>query len=380
MNICVNTYRYPGKYSSSDFVFVQQLVEKIAEMGHHCYVVCPYNVTHYRRIVSTLDDKKVGAGCVTVLRPYYLSFATLTIRGKSVSYKNRKKALLRGLAQIKDPIDVLYGQFWYAALELYPFAREHQLPLVVATGESVIASTISPRRKYDYIREYVTGVICVSTKNKNESIQLGLTTEEKCLVAPNAIDNSLFKRLDKVQCRKKLGFPEDKFIVAFVGWFDSRKGASRVSSAIDRLHDDSIYSIFVGKKLGADYEEPNCKNILFKGVVAHEEVPLYLNAADVFVLPTRHEGCCNAIVEAMACGLPIISSDRPFNYDVLNGDNAIMVEPDDIDAISQALLQIKGNEALRQRMSEKSLEMAQSLTLQQRAEHIVTFIQQQISK
>ena len=83
--------------------------------------------------------------------------------------------------------------------------------------------------------------------------------------------------------------------------------------------------------------QPDCEGILFKGKLPHEEIPLYLNTADVFVLPSLAEGCSNSIVEAMACGLPVISSDLSFNYDILNADNSILVNPNDVGEISAAI-------------------------------------------
>lgn len=107
----------------------------------------------------------------------------------------------------------------------------------------------------------------------------------------------------------------------------------------------------------------------------HDDVPLYLNAADVFVLPTLQEGCCNAVVEAMACGLPIISSNLPFNWDVLNLDNSIMVDPLNVEEIKQAIIKLRDDVQLRLAMSCAALEKAKELTIQERAAKILSFIQ-----
>ena len=116
--------------------------------------------------------------------------------------------------------------------------------------------------------------------------------------------------------------------------------------------------------------------MLFKGKLKHDEVPLYLNAADVFVLPTLLEGCCNAIVEAMACGLPIISSNLPFNWDVLNESNSIMVDPMSVAEIRNAIIKLRDDKTLRDNMSIASLEAARDLTIEHRAEKIINFIQE----
>jgi glycosyltransferase involved in cell wall biosynthesis len=96
------------------------------------------------------------------------------------------------------------------------------------------------------------------------------------------------------------------------------------------------------------------------------------------VLPTLNEGCCNAIVEALACGLPIVSSDRPFNYDILNKTNSILVDPMNINEIADAIRMLKENSMLRARLSEGALNTAKDLTINRRATKIMDFIKQHI--
>ena len=112
--------------------------------------------------------------------------------------------------------------------------------------------------------------------------------------------------------------------------------------------------------------------------MTHDDVPLYLNAADIFVLPTLQEGCCNAVIEAMACGLPVVSSNLPFNWDVLNRDNSIMVDPLNVEEIKQAIIKLRDNLQLRTSMNRAAIEKAKELTIQERAKKIITFIQERM--
>lgn len=109
--------------------------------------------------------------------------------------------------------------------------------------------------------------------------------------------------------------------MAFVGHFNERKGSLRLSEALKEIKD--IKSIFIGR----GPEVPDCPGILYCGSVKHNKVPEYLNASDVFVLPTLTEGCCNAIIEAMARGLPIVSSNLTCNDGILNESNSIRINP-----------------------------------------------------
>ncbi len=370
MNILIITPDYPDNYKVL-YPFVKQLVDEFARQGHHCYVVAPYSITKYKRRYQEIE--KVSDS-ITIYRPNHLSFSNYKIGNFCPSLYFRQKAINRALKQLPVKPDVVYCHFWECGLEGYQYAKMNNSPLIVASGESNISSLLKNKRVPADIKDVVSGVVCVSTKNKDESISLGLTTEEKCYVKPNAVNSNLFKKLDKSECRKKLGFPRDAFIAVFVGAFIERKGVLRVSEAIKQISGEPVYSCFIGRGL----QEPDCDNILFKGGLRHEEIHLYLNASDAFVLPTLAEGCCNAIVEAMSCGLPIISSNMPFNWDVLDDTNSIMVDPKDIGAIKDAIVRLRDDKQLCSSMAASSLAKAQELTIDKRAEDIIGFMKQQI--
>lgn len=369
MKILIIAPDYPDD-KRAVFAFVEQLVDELARLGNDVQVVAPYSISRNKRVPKSVSCYRVGEGCITVYRPIYLSISNLKLFGRSITDIIKSYAFKRGLGMVKEDVDVVYGHFWDSAYQGYSYAKKHKLPLFVASGESEIEFRCSSEQRKEFC-EYVKGVICVSSKNRDESIEFGLTTKDKCVVIPNAINASLFKLLNKTECRSKLGFPEDAFIVSFVGWFRERKGANRVSSAISLINNGEIvYSVFIGEGT----EEPICNNILYKGRVAHDDIPIYLNAADIFVLPTLHEGCCNAIIEAMACGLPIISSDLPFNYDVLNNSNSIMVNPLDVEEISQSIIKLRDDKKLRAMMSSNALTVASKLSIDQRARQVLEFI------
>ena len=369
MNFLVLTPDYPDKRRAV-FSFVKQLVDEMARQGHSIQVIAPYSISHNNRFCESKSEYQVESGKVIVYRPLYVSVSNIKVGSISLTEIAKRLAYRKGLNSLEEEPDVVYGHFWDSAYMGFNYAQSKGVPLFVATGESAIEFRCDSPQKKAFC-DYVSGVICVSSKNRDESIKLGLTIPDKCVVVPNAINSNLFKKMDKDDCRKFLGFPNDAFIVSFVGWFSERKGSKRVSEAISRITEgEAVYSIFIGE--GA--EEPDCQNILFKGKLSHEAIPKYLNAADVFVLPTLQEGCCNAIIEAMACGLPIISSNLQFNWDVLNETNSIMVDPINIEEISQAIMTLRRNKELRKKLSDSALKTAESLTIDKRTAVIVGFL------
>ena len=371
--ICIITEGYPEE-GHPVYTFVKNIVDALADNGNDCVVISPYHVNRYRKFMSSYYKYETSNGnIVEVYRPNIFTISNLNIMGFQPSRYIFKKAISKVLKKIKVKPNVIYGHFWRNAICAYEYAYKNSIPLFVATGESTIELN-DLSGKVDDFAKYVSGVICVSTKNKEESIEKGLTIPEKCIVIPNAINPSVFKKTDKQECRRKLGIDADRYISITVGAFTHRKGILRVSSAIDKISDD-VYSIFIGH--GPDV--PKCKNILFCGRIDNKDLPLYLNAADVFVLPTLHEGCCNAIIEALACGLPVISSDLSFNWDILDNTNSILIDPNDVDGIATAIKLLKDNNQLRDELSKGALKTAAEHTLPNRALKIERFMNDLIS-
>jgi glycosyltransferase involved in cell wall biosynthesis len=271
--------------------------------------------------------------------------------------------------------DAIYGHFIASSgMCAGDIGEVLSIPSFLAYGESSTENFLVFSRSFIAKKlSKLNGVISVSSENKRELLDLKLINNSNDIgVFPNGIDNTRFYKIDKGIARKQLGIDDDKFVVAFAGHFIERKGVIVLSDALNQLQ--NVYSIFIG----AGSDEPQCKNILFKGRVPHEQVHIYLNAADVFVLPTLAEGCCNAIIEAMACGLPIISSDQPFNDDILNTENSIRLDVKDVEAIRQAIVLLRDNPQLRSKMSEVALISASSLNIKQRAQNIIEFMESKI--
>ncbi|BFL84870.1 hypothetical protein LFREDSHE_33200 [Shewanella baltica] len=190
-------------------------------------------------------------------------------------------------------------------------------------------------------KKTIRNLICVSNSNKNKLVDLGFDTK-KISVIPNAVNKDLFKPSDKTKSKAKLGYSERDFIVGFVGHFINRKGPNRIIAAIEKLNDPQIKLVCVGNggelipSLFTKVIEPKPNHML----------PDIYNAFDVFVLPTLSEGHCNAIEEAKACAIPIISSLGTSVEEQVNENFSILVDPLDIDSIAKSIALLKKNEEL----------------------------------
>ena len=183
-------------------------------------------------------------------------------------------------------------------------------------------------------------------------------------VVPNAVDTDRFRPVDRLEARRRLGLPEDATILSFTGYFIERKGALRVLEAMNRV--EGLYGVF----LGDGPEIPVGDRVLHAGRVNHEDVAVWLSASDFFVLPTLAEGSPNAVIEAMACGLPVVSSDIASLRETVDEECALLVEPTDIDALANALARLTRDESLRIRMGQAALLRGHRTSLDLRARRI----------
>lgn len=170
----------------------------------------------------------------------------------------------------------------------------------------------------------------------------------KMIVAHDAVQLEDYINLPtKEAVRAKLGWSHDKKIVVYTGHLFEWKGVHVLADAA-RMCDDGVQVVFVGG-LPADVEKlreytKDIDSITILGHRAPKEIPEYLVAADVLVLPnsglltiSKHYTSPLKLFEYMAAKRPIIASDLPSLREVLNEKNAILVEPDNPHALAKAI-------------------------------------------
>ena len=369
--ICIIAEDYPSA-GRPNYPFVQQLTYSLSNEGYECTVIAPQSlskaIVHREKPnkVKSIDTNPEGKR-ITVYRPYIVTFSNTKMEWlNKLSCFLYENAIERTLRKLKR-IETVYCYFWHIGLITAKVLKGKNVQLIVQASECSI-SINSTYNKPEYIKR-VDGVVCASMKNYEESLDHGLIDKKnRTSIIPNGFREDEFFNIDKAKARKELGFDESAFIVAFVGDFNERKGSQRLSQAIDQFND--VYSIFIGK----GNKQPSCNNILFQGLVEHNKLCLYLNSADIFVLPTNAEGCCNAIIEAIACGLPVVSSNRSFNNEILDDTYSIRIDESNVEEIAGAIRLLKNNHELRKTMSERAQEASKKFRIVQRAKSIAAFL------
>ena len=366
---------YPSKglpYSA----FIANIAQEMTRQGVCVSVIAPQSLTkHWLRHVPLAPrafTQEIEGRTIHIYRPYSLTAGDGRF-GWFTRWFNR--LVTTCVAKRLPTPDAVYAHFWLNAAMILPFVRAKHLPLIVATGEDRIPAEQINDNEKTWLKEQVKAVVCVSSKNKQESVTDGLADETKCIVLPNAYNPQEFYPEDGAAMRKQLGIAPEDFVVAFCGRFNDRKGVFRVDAALKRLNDPHIKAIYVGNPADNCKDEPDYTHITFKGQLPHDEIVHYLNAADVFVLPSLAEGCPNSVIESMACGLPVISSDLPFNQDILDETNSLLIDPTNIEELARAIQRLKNDPALRSRLAQGARQKAQTLRIEQRVKNILNRIQ-----
>ncbi|KKH16921.1 glycosyltransferase family 4 protein [Methanosarcina mazei] len=198
-----------------------------------------------------------------------------------------------------------------------------------------------------YTLNHVSHVIAVSESLKQNIIKLGID-ESKITVIPNGYDPTMFKIIDKEKCRIKLNIPQNKKIILFIGNLVDVKGINYLIEAMAKIreHDNEILLIIIGEGDRKDKFKLLTQNynletyIKFVGPQKHDEIPLWFNACDLFVLPSVNEGFGIVLIEAAACGKPVVASNVGGIPEASNPIARKLVPPKDPDALAISILEM----------------------------------------
>jgi glycosyltransferase involved in cell wall biosynthesis len=156
--------------------------------------------------------------------------------------------------------------------------------------------------------------------------------ESKFSAISNGVDCDRFSPVDKREARKALSLPQKGKIIISVGALVERKGHHRIISVLPELirkYPDLLFLIVGGPSAEGDYtyhiekliKKLNIEaHVKLAGIVCQKNLNLWLSASDIFALATQYEGWANVFLEAMACGLPVVTSNVCGNPEVVKYD------------------------------------------------------------
>jgi glycosyltransferase involved in cell wall biosynthesis len=220
-------------------------------------------------------------------------------------------------------------------------------------------------------------VIAISESTKRDLVRLTGVPADRVTVVYPGLEPDIRRVTDAAavrEFRRRHKLP-DHFVL-YVGTLEPRKNVAALVRAYARLRQrgeiDCPLVLAGGKgwrcdSIFAAIEESGvARDIVLPGYVPHADLPLWYSAADVFVYPSLYEGFGLPVLEAMACGAPVISSTASSLPEVA-GDAGVLIDPNDIDALAGAIKQVARSPDLRAALSAQGMARASAFTWERMA-------------
>lgn len=242
------------------------------------------------------------------------------------------------------------------------------------------------RRKYqlnnlDYLKwstkyalQTAKKIITVSNFTKKEILDIYKTKEDKLAVVSNGYNNKLYRKIDDEEKIKTVldsyGISGKYFL--YVGRLEKKKNTARLVESFAILrenHPEIKHKLILIGSAGFCYDEVkyiikenNIENeVLLLGWVPEVDLPYFFNGAEAFVFPTLYEGFGIPVIQALACGVPVVASGIEVLKEI-SDNKALFFNPYSKDDITRALYRIIDDKDLRERLSREGLERAKNFS------------------
>jgi len=291
---------------------------------------------HYRperAVHETLDG-------IEIHRPRFLAIPGVLRRFDGFSIALAARAVVRRLMRAgrADVLDVHFGYpDGYAGYLLATWCR---LPFTVTLRgkEDRLRREAPLRTRMARALPHASKVIAVSNELREVGIELCARPEDAILIG-NGVDLDRFYPIPQQDARTQLGIAPDAQVLVSVGGLVERKGFHRVLEVMPSLlerHPKLVYLVVGGPSPEGDWTAHLKQLAQDRGLEAHvrflgpqppDALKVPLSAADVFVLATSYEGWANVFLEAMGCGLPVVTTRVGGNAEVVCRDDLGLLVP-----------------------------------------------------
>lgn len=246
--------------------------------------------------------------------------------------------------------DLVQAHFaWSAGYVGAKLKKEYNTPTVVtAHGYDIYDLPFKDnewRKRIKYVLNTADQVVTVSRNNHSCIRDLNTTTPVE--VIPNGFKSELFYTRDTISCRREFGLPLGVRIFLTVGNIVDKKGHHYLIEAIRKFiaHQNDVLFLIIGSgrrrnKLKRQIQELGLESyVKLTGERPHSEIPIWINASDVFVLPSLSEGNPTVMFECLSCGKPFVGTKVGGIPEVITSEKyGILVPPGDSISLADAIL------------------------------------------
>jgi teichuronic acid biosynthesis glycosyltransferase TuaC len=361
VRICLVTTFFPNRAMPRRAVFVRNLAVALqARVALTVVAPVPFapplpGVSRWKLLRSI--ELRAADGPLAVYHPRFVAVPKLEALN-GVSYGLGVLRLLRSLVRERS-IQLLHAHCAYPdAVGVAIAAAALRLPFVMTAHGSdinVYADKPAVRPQLRWALRRAAAVIAVSRAIEEKIRVLEPSLGSRLVHIPcAAADPAVFEVRDQAQARRRLGLEPAARIVVFAGELVPIKGVATLVQAwgllaqsgqldvIDRL-------IVIGEgplkqTLQSVAQSARIAHLVsFAGEMSQEELSTWLSAASVFCLPSRNEGTPNVVIEALACGRPVVASAVGGIPDLIRPSmNGVLVNPGDAGTLAQALSEALG--------------------------------------
>ena len=322
-------------------VHIHTLSKQLVKEGHEVYVI-----TYPHKDIKDIDGIHV------------IGTKGLNIPGvRGLMFKKNAKKALENLLE-KEDIDIIHGHYLFpagaAAVEV---GNEHGIKTYVTAHGSDMFELYKTqplmRSTLKKVLKRADVVLAVSNALRHEIIATGVEgIASKTRLSWNSVDINKFSAKENTTFKEENRL-EDKPIVLFVGNLIKRKNVESLLEA-KKIANSDYYLVIVGdgplfKKLNNKVEEENIRDVIFTG--ARDDVENIIPSCDVLVLPSFSESFGLVLIEALACGKPVIGSNVGGITEIINKNVGLLVNPNKISSIASAIDEVINDEELRMILS-----------------------------
>jgi glycosyltransferase involved in cell wall biosynthesis len=329
-------------------VFVKEQVKYLKNYFEKVYVISPaaYGIEQLRKT----HHKDYGFDNVRVYFPRYVNFPLFYYYSRNFWIYLEKRAILKLLKKENISFDLIHAHFtWPSGAVAVELKSELEVPVVITEHTSTTFKKIIDKKDSQYIKTWKLSDAIIRVRKNDihffDSVGIPL---DKVYCVPNGYDDNKFAKLDEQTCRKKLNLPLDKKIILNVGnLYGDVKGHKYFIEAMKKIvrNRKDVLCIVVGSGRLKHALKNQIKEFGLEGYVKlvggkpHDEIPIWMNACDVFVMPSLRESFGVVQIEAMACGKPIVATYNGGSEEIIiSEDYGLLVKPANPEDLAEKIL------------------------------------------